>query len=142
MQGSRLQQDASCNCRRGYRGWRWRWRWQGAVSKYAYLEKEASFLSRKQGYGLTLQQGGLALRCLGVSDAIAQASSWAQSQFVFDSQGSVCACVCVCVCVYVCACVCVCVCVSLCMYVSCVCVCVCVREREREREHCNKEGCR
>ena len=26
------------------------------------FEKDASFLSRKQGYGLTLQQGGLALR--------------------------------------------------------------------------------
>ncbi len=32
------------------------------------FEKDASFLSHKQGYGLTLQQGGLALRCLGVSD--------------------------------------------------------------------------
>ncbi len=53
------------------------------------FEKDAGFLSRKQGYGLTLQQGGLALRCLGVSDAIAQASSWDQSHFVFDSQGEV-----------------------------------------------------
>ena len=53
------------------------------------FEKDERFLSRKQGYGLTLQQGGLALRCLGVSDAIAQASSWSQSHFVFDSQGEV-----------------------------------------------------
>jgi hypothetical protein len=78
MQGSRSQQDASCNCRRGYRGL------AAAVAMarrgfqvrvLRVFEKDASFLSRKQGYGLTLQQGGLALRCPGVSDASAQASS-------------------------------------------------------------------
>jgi len=47
-------------------GWRRRWR----------FEKDASFLSRKQGYGLTLGRASAALP--GVSDAIAQASSWSQ----------------------------------------------------------------
>ncbi len=123
------------------------------VIKVRVFEDDASFLTRKQGYGLTLQQGGLALRCLGVSDAITQASSWSQSHFVFDSQGEVvcvcvyvCVCVCVCVCVRACVCaMCVCVwlCVSLCMCVSCVCVCVCVCVLERERESIDiKEGCR
>jgi hypothetical protein len=137
MQGSRSQQDASCNCRRGYRG---------AGGGAGVFEKDASFLTRKQGYGLTLQQGGLALRCLGVSDAIAQSSSWAQSRFVFDPQGEV-VCVCACVCVFVCVCVCVCVCVSVSVSV-CLCLClyrVCVREREIERDRESldiKEGCR
>jgi 2-polyprenyl-6-methoxyphenol hydroxylase-like FAD-dependent oxidoreductase len=37
------------------------------------LEKDPSFLFRKQGYGLTLQQGGLALNCLGLGEPIARA---------------------------------------------------------------------
>ena len=37
------------------------------------LEKDPSFAHRKQGYGLTLQQGGLALNCLGLGQAIAGA---------------------------------------------------------------------
>jgi hypothetical protein len=52
------------------------------------LEKDESFLARRQGYGLTLQQGGAALSRLGVADAVAAASSWSSSHFVFDSQGA------------------------------------------------------
>lgn len=41
--------------------------------KVKVLEKDPSFLFRKQGYGLTLQQGGLALNCLGLGEPIARA---------------------------------------------------------------------
>ena len=56
------------------------------------LEKDASFRARRQGYGLTLQQGSAALSCLGVADEVAAASTWSQSHFVFDSLGGILAC--------------------------------------------------
>ena len=53
------------------------------------LEKDASFLARRQGFGLTLQQGGAALSRLGVQRAVAEASSWSASHFVFDNFGAI-----------------------------------------------------
>jgi 2-polyprenyl-6-methoxyphenol hydroxylase-like FAD-dependent oxidoreductase len=53
------------------------------------FERDPSFLHRRQGYGLTIQQGGLALRCLQLGEAVAGAASWSQSHFVFDSNGAV-----------------------------------------------------
>ena len=53
------------------------------------FERDPSFLHRRQGYGLTIQQGGLALRCLQLGEAVAGAASWSQSHFVFDSHGAV-----------------------------------------------------
>ena len=53
------------------------------------LEKDASFLARRQGFGLTLQQGGAALSRLGVQQAVAEASSWSASHFVFDNFGAI-----------------------------------------------------
>jgi choline dehydrogenase-like flavoprotein len=53
------------------------------------LERDPCFLHRRQGYGLTIQQGGLALGCLQLGEAIAAAASWSQSHFVFDSQGQI-----------------------------------------------------
>ena len=53
------------------------------------LEKDASFLARRQGFGLTLQQGGAALSRLGVQQAVAEASSWSASHFVFDNFGGI-----------------------------------------------------
>jgi len=55
--------------------------------KVKVFEKDPSFFFRRQGYGLTLQQGSFALTALGLSDAIVAASSWSQSHFIFDSQG-------------------------------------------------------
>jgi 2-polyprenyl-6-methoxyphenol hydroxylase-like FAD-dependent oxidoreductase len=53
------------------------------------LEKDESFLARKQGYGLTLQQGSASLLCLGVAEHVAAASTWSQSHFIFDSRGQI-----------------------------------------------------
>ena len=51
------------------------------------FEKDPSFDFRRQGFGLTLQQGSASLKNLGLSDSIAHASTWSQSHFVFDSTG-------------------------------------------------------
>jgi len=53
------------------------------------LEKDESFLARRQGYGLTLQQGGGALTLLGVAKAVEAEATWSQSHFVFDSVGDI-----------------------------------------------------
>jgi len=55
--------------------------------KVKVFEKDPSFFYRRQGYGLTLQQGSFALTALGLSDAIVAAASWSQSHFIFDSHG-------------------------------------------------------
>jgi hypothetical protein len=57
-----------------------------ATRKQVY-EKDSSFRARRQGYGLTLQQGGLALSTLGLGNTVAEAASWSQSHFVFDADG-------------------------------------------------------
>lgn len=51
------------------------------------FEKDPSFDHRRQGFGLTLQQGSTSLKNLGLSEAIARAATWSQSHFVFDSTG-------------------------------------------------------
>jgi len=45
--------------------------------------------THKQGYGLTLQEGGAALKCLGVDEEVAAASTWSQSHFIFDERGDI-----------------------------------------------------
>jgi hypothetical protein len=42
-----------------------------------------------QGYGLTLQEGVAALKCLGVDEEVAAASTWCQSHFIFDQRGDI-----------------------------------------------------
>ena len=44
--------------------------------KCTVFEKDPSFQHRRQGYGLTIQQGSSALVALGLSDSVAAASSW------------------------------------------------------------------
>ena len=44
--------------------------------KCTVFEKDPSFQYRRQGYGLTIQQGSAALVALGLGDAVAAASSW------------------------------------------------------------------
>ncbi|RKP16660.1 FAD/NAD(P)-binding domain-containing protein [Rozella allomycis CSF55] len=53
------------------------------------FEKDESFDSRHQGYGLTMQQGGRALKTLGLSQNIAENSVSSHGHFVFDSEGYV-----------------------------------------------------
>ncbi|KAJ3302898.1 hypothetical protein HDV03_004470 [Kappamyces sp. JEL0829] len=51
------------------------------------FEKDVDFACRHQGYGLTLQQGGRALKQLGILDAIRAASVSSSSHFIFNQHG-------------------------------------------------------
>ena len=53
------------------------------------FEKDGSFDARKQGYGLTLQQGSHSIKALRLGDAVSRASAWSSRHFVFDHQGNV-----------------------------------------------------
>jgi len=53
------------------------------------FEKDASFDVRRQGYGLTLQQGSRSLARLGVGADVAAASTYSSSHWVFDQGGGV-----------------------------------------------------
>jgi salicylate hydroxylase len=53
------------------------------------LERDASFDSRRQGYGLTLQQGQRSLRALGLVDELVRRDTPSSSHFVFNGNGSI-----------------------------------------------------
>ena len=50
----------------------------------AVYERDASFFERAQGYGLTLQQGGTAVRQLGLTHAAEAAGTSSSSHLSFD----------------------------------------------------------
>ena len=50
------------------------------------LERDPSFHARAQGYGLTLQQGGAAMRRLGLTAALAE-DTVNDAHFVLDERG-------------------------------------------------------
>ena len=58
------------------------------VSSNSEASIKASFSARKQGYALTMQQGGAALKSLGLGDAVVQqgAVSTLHSSFRWDGQ--------------------------------------------------------
>jgi 2-polyprenyl-6-methoxyphenol hydroxylase-like FAD-dependent oxidoreductase len=53
------------------------------------FEKDASFNQRRQGYGLTLQQGSHSIKALGLGDKVSNASAWSSRHFIFDGDGNV-----------------------------------------------------
>jgi 2-polyprenyl-6-methoxyphenol hydroxylase-like FAD-dependent oxidoreductase len=53
------------------------------------FEKDSSFSSRHQGYGLTMQQAGRALRELDLQHAVADIALCSKSHYIFDSHGNV-----------------------------------------------------
>jgi salicylate hydroxylase len=52
-------------------------------------EKDESFDSRRQGYGLTLQQGGRTVRALGIAESARECAGWSSRHFIFDKDGRV-----------------------------------------------------
>ena len=54
----------------------------------AVYERDASFFERAQGYGLTLQQGGTAVRQLGLTHAAEAAGTSSSSHLSFDAKGT------------------------------------------------------
>ena len=55
----------------------------------AVYERDTSFFERAQGYGLTLQQGGAAVRQLGLAQAADAAGSASSTHVSMDSSGAV-----------------------------------------------------
>ena len=55
--------------------------------KSIIFERDSSLEARSQGYGLTLQQGGRALKFLGILDSIRNASVSSSSHFIFNNLG-------------------------------------------------------
>jgi salicylate hydroxylase len=55
--------------------------------KSILFEKDYCFDARSQGYGLTLQQGGRALKVLGILPEIRSASCSSTSHFIFNQRG-------------------------------------------------------
>ena len=53
------------------------------------FERDTCFDQRHQGYGLTLQQGGRAMRALNVADDIAKRAAWSSRHFIFNNDGDV-----------------------------------------------------
>ena len=53
------------------------------------FERDTSFNQRQQGYGLTLQQGGRAMRALNVASGIADRGAWSSRHFIFNHMGEV-----------------------------------------------------
>lgn len=51
----------------------------------AVFERDTSFWSRNAGYGLTMQQGGKALRALGLLEAVRSAGIWTASHSSYDA---------------------------------------------------------
>lgn len=51
------------------------------------FEKDASFDTRNQGYGLTLQQGGKSLKILGLEQQVNQVSCSSSSHCIFNQDG-------------------------------------------------------
>ena len=54
----------------------------------AVYERDAHFLARRPGYGLTIQQGGTALKALGIADAVTAVGSKSRRHLSYDSTGS------------------------------------------------------
>eukprot|EP00049_Salpingoeca_infusionum_P023819 m.14015 g.14015 ORF g.14015 m.14015 type:complete len:476 (+) comp6114_c0_seq1:111-1538(+) len=55
--------------------------------KVAVFEKDHSFAERRQGYGLTMQQGGRALRVLGLADVVRSLDTPNDAHFVYKTNG-------------------------------------------------------
>lgn len=53
------------------------------------FERDASFGARRQGYGLTLQQGQRSLRALGLVDELVRRDTPSSSHFVFNAAGAI-----------------------------------------------------
>ena len=53
------------------------------------FERDQRFNERHQGYGLTLQQGGRAMKVLGVAEQVAAVGTWSAGHFIFNSTGDV-----------------------------------------------------
>jgi hypothetical protein len=53
------------------------------------FERDESFDQRHQGYGLTLQQGGRAMKSINVADEIALQGAWSSRHFIFNQHGDV-----------------------------------------------------
>lgn len=53
------------------------------------FEKDESFNSRRQGYGLTIQQGSRALKLLGLKDQVLDVDTPSSSHYIFHSDGSI-----------------------------------------------------
>jgi salicylate hydroxylase len=53
------------------------------------LERDVSFDARRQGYGLTLQQGQRSLRALGLVDELVRRDTPSSSHFVFNGNGTI-----------------------------------------------------
>jgi len=56
-------------------------------SSYILLEKDSHFHARKQGYGLTMQQGGTALKRLGLAEIIQKEDTVNDAHYVFAPNG-------------------------------------------------------
>ncbi len=56
------------------------------------FERDASFEARAQGYGLTMQQGSLALRELGLAATVVAEDTPSSSHYVFTSSGHIIGC--------------------------------------------------
>ncbi|KAJ3029107.1 UNVERIFIED_CONTAM: hypothetical protein HDU68_000146 [Siphonaria sp. JEL0065] len=57
--------------------------------KSIVFEKDQSFEERAQGYGLTIQQAGRAMKVLGLTDIVLHAGVASSSHFIFDNNGRV-----------------------------------------------------
>ncbi|KAL3908288.1 MAG: hypothetical protein SGPRY_009857, partial [Prymnesium sp.] len=55
--------------------------------KVAVFERDSSFFARSQGYGFTLQQGGAAVRSLGLAEAVEAAGCFCSRHVSLDSRG-------------------------------------------------------
>lgn len=56
---------------------------------YLLFERDATFDSRRQGYALTMQQAGTALRLLGLQDEVAAHGVRSAAHYAFDKHGRV-----------------------------------------------------
>ena len=61
----------------------------GVAEAVDVFERDVSFASRSQGYGLTLQQGTRAAKVLGLEELLLKEAAWSSRHFIFDSAGSV-----------------------------------------------------
>jgi salicylate hydroxylase len=56
---------------------------------FKLFEKDISFDARRQGYGLTMQQGGIALKELGVVDEVKESGVMSFGHYSYDAHGNV-----------------------------------------------------
>jgi salicylate hydroxylase len=56
---------------------------------FKLFEKDSSFDARRQGYGLTMQQGGIALKELGVVDEVKEAGVMSFGHYSYDADGKI-----------------------------------------------------